>query len=222
MPQFKSGNSPWRRAAIAAAGAGVLAVGIGLPASAHVTATASDTAEGAHTVVTLSVPHGCDGSATTSVAVQIPESITAVTPTRNPLYEITTVSEDLAEPMDDGHGGLYTTRVSQVIFDAETPLPDDLRDTLELEMTLPEGAAGTTLHFPAVQTCEDGENAWIDIPAPGQDPHELDFPAPAVTVTAAAQDSRDSTGSAALGVAALSVATLALGLGIFGLTRRRS
>lgn len=213
------------RGAAAIFAAGLITVGLGQPAAAHVTAAASTTDAGAHAVITLSVPHGCDGSATTSLAVQIPETITDVTPTRSPLYEVTTVSEDLPEPLDDGHGGVFTTRVAHVVFEAVTPLPDDLRDTFELAMALPKDAAGTTLYFPAVQTCESGESAWIEIPADGQDPHDLEFPAPAITVTSAgalgASESATSD-STTLGVVALAVATLALGVGVFGLLRRRS
>ena len=58
------------------------------PAGAHVTITPEATAAGSFTVVTVSVPHGCEGSPTTKVAIQIPEDILAVTPTRNPYYDV--------------------------------------------------------------------------------------------------------------------------------------
>ncbi|MGH3334903.1 MAG: DUF1775 domain-containing protein, partial [Nocardioides sp.] len=41
------------------------------PASAHVTVSPSDATAGAFTVLTVSVPHGCDGSPTTRIEVQI-------------------------------------------------------------------------------------------------------------------------------------------------------
>jgi uncharacterized protein YcnI len=49
---------------------------------------------------------------------------------------------------------------------------------------LPE-AAGETVYFPLVQTCEVGESAWIEIPAEGQDSEELALPAPSITLTEA-------------------------------------
>ncbi len=50
--------------------------------------TPSDAAAGAFTILTMSVPHGCDGSPTTKVEIQIPESVLSVTPTRNPFYDV--------------------------------------------------------------------------------------------------------------------------------------
>ena len=49
-------------------------------ASAHVTGTPSDATAGAYTVLTMSVPHGCEGSPTTKVEIQVPESVLSVTP----------------------------------------------------------------------------------------------------------------------------------------------
>ena len=63
----------------------------------------------------------------------------------------------------------------------------DQRDVFELSLQLPEDAAGSTLYFPAVQTCEEGESAWVQIPADGR-PHELELPAPGLGVRAASSD----------------------------------
>jgi uncharacterized protein YcnI len=68
--------------------AGLLTLALGAPASAHITVTPSDTAAGAYTILTFSVPHGCEGSPTTGITIQIPEEILSVTPTRNALYEV--------------------------------------------------------------------------------------------------------------------------------------
>ena len=70
------------------AAAALVTLGLAAPASAHVTITPEATAAGSFTVVTVSVPHGCEGSPTTKVAIQIPEDILAVTPTRNPYYDV--------------------------------------------------------------------------------------------------------------------------------------
>ncbi len=63
-----------------------------------------------------------------------------------------------------------------------------MRDTFALSLKLPEDAAGKTLVFPVVQVCQEGENAWVQEPAAGQDAHSLDFPAPTVNVVAATDD----------------------------------
>ena len=44
---------------------------------------------------------------------------------------------------------------------------------------------GETLYFPVIQTCEEGEAAWIEIPAEGEDGEELESPAPSITLTEA-------------------------------------
>ena len=146
------------------AAAGLITLGLAGPASAHVTVTPENTAAGSFTVVTMSVPHGCDGSPTTKVAIQIPEDILAVTPTRNPYYDVAKKIEKLPEPVTDAHGNEVTERVASVEYTAKTPLPDGERDAFELSLQLPE-KAGETLAFPAVQTCEKGETAWTEVPA---------------------------------------------------------
>jgi periplasmic copper chaperone A len=166
------------------AAVGVVVVGAAAPAGAHVTITPTTTAAGAYTVLTVSVPHGCDGSATTRVSIQMPDEINAVTPTRNPLWEVEKEMEELDPPVTDAHGNEITERVATVTYTTDTPLPDGYRDSFELSLQLPD-AEGTTLVFPAVQTCEEGESAWIQVPEAGESAEELELPAPTVTVTAA-------------------------------------
>jgi uncharacterized protein YcnI len=162
-----------------------LALGVAGPAAAHVTITPTETGAGAYTVLTVSVPHGCDGSPTTKVAIQIPEGINAVTPTRNPLYDVEKKIVALDEPVTDAHGNEVTERVDQVVYTARTPLPDGERDAFELSLQLPD-AAGETLAFPAIQTCEQGETAWTEVAAEGAE--EPEHPAPTVTITEAAAE----------------------------------
>ena len=168
----------------APAAAGVALLAIAGPASAHATITPTTTAAGAYTVLTVGIGHGCDGSATTKVAIQISEDILSVTPTRNPLWNVTERQEKLAEPVTDSHGNEVTERDAVVIYTARQPLPDGIRDSFELSLQLPE-EEGKTLAFPIVQSCVKGENPWTEVAAQGQDPEELEFPAPTVTITAA-------------------------------------
>jgi uncharacterized protein YcnI len=170
---------------------GAVVLGLATPASAHVTVTASSTAAGAFTVLTLSVPHGCDGSATTELAIQIPEGIDEVTPTRNPLWEVDKQLERLDPPVTDEEGNEITERVATVTYTAKSPLPDGYRDAFELAMQLPD-AEGTTLVFPTIQTCEKGEAAWIEVPEDGQTEDDLELPAPSVTITAAEGEAHGS------------------------------
>jgi uncharacterized protein YcnI len=170
-----------RPAAVTAA-AGLVVLGVAGPASAHVTITPSTTAAGAFAVLTVSVPHGCDGSPTTSIAIQIPEEVNAVTPTRNALYEVEKEMQQLDPPVTDAHGNEITERVATVTYTTDEPLPEGYRDSFELSLQIPD-AEGTTLVFPVVQTCEEGESAWIEVPAEGQSEDDLDLPAPGFTIT---------------------------------------
>jgi uncharacterized protein YcnI len=161
-----------------------IALSLVAPASAHVTATPSTAAAGAYTVVTFSVGHGCEGSPTTKIEIQVPESVLSVAPTRNPFYEVEKTIEQLDEPVADAHGNEVTERVASIVYTADTPLPEGQRDTFELSFQIPD-AEGEMLTFPTVQTCEEGETGWVEVPADGQDADELESPAPGFEVTAA-------------------------------------
>ena len=57
-----------------------------------------------------------------------------------------------------------------------------MRDTFSVQVVLPEDAAGTTLAFPVLQTCEVGSTNWDQVQKEGE--AEPEHPAPSVTVTA--------------------------------------
>jgi len=155
------------------AGGAVLALAaVPLAASAHVTVTPSGTAAGSYTVLTFAFSHGCEGSPTTAIAIDIPESIASVSPTLNPNYTI--------EKVADGD------RTSQVVYTAITPVQDGYRDTIELSLQLPEDAAGETLAFPVLQTCEVSETNWNQVAEEGEE--EPESPAPVIVVTEATGD----------------------------------
>ena len=165
--------------AIAAAGITFL---VAAPASAHVTVTPTETAAGAYTVLTFSVGHGCEGSPTEKITIQVPEGVNTVTPTRQPFYDVKVTTEKLAEPVKDAHGNELTERDATIVYTAKTPLPDGQRDAFEVSLQLPEKEG--TLAFPTVQTCEKGETAWIEKTPEGAT-EEPENPAPAFEVTAA-------------------------------------
>lgn len=162
-----------RLSAAGLAGGAILALAaVPLAASAHVTVTPSSTAAGSYTVLTFSLSHGCEGSPTTSLTFDIPESIASVAPTLNPNWTI--------EKVADGD------RTAQVVYTAITPLADGYRDTVELSLQLPEDAAGETLAFPVLQTCEVGETNWNQLVEEGEE--EPESPAPTIVVTESTGD----------------------------------
>jgi uncharacterized protein YcnI len=167
-----------------AGAAGLIAslAGFASPASAHVTVTPSTTEAGTHAVLQFSVGHGCEDSPTTKITIQIPVQITSVTPTRTALWKVAKQTETVDPPAVDAHGNKIVQRVASVTFTTETPLPDGYREIFEIAVQLPE-AKGTKLVFPTVQTCEQGEAAWIEVPQDGQNVEELELPAPGFVVS---------------------------------------
>ncbi|OUE20804.1 hypothetical protein BFL34_01622 [Clavibacter michiganensis] len=159
--------------ALGAAAAGLaLALSAPLAASAHIELDASATAPATLSVLTFAVGHGCEGSATTALAIRFPADVQAVKPTLAPGWS---VAEQEAA---DGTTVTYT---------ADSPLPDALRATVQVEALLPvDGAAGDVVTFPTLQTCVAGSTDWAETPAAGTEP---DHPAPAITLTDAASAS---------------------------------
>ena len=184
------------RARFVAVPAVVVAIGViaAAPAYAHVSISVTDAHAGAFTVATVSVPHGCDGSSTTKIAVKIPDQILSVTPTRNPFWNVEKVMVELNPPATDAHGNEVTERVDQIVYTAKEPLPEGQRDAFQLSFQMPD-AAGETLLFPTVQDCVKGQTAWVEAPVEGGE--EPEHPAPAITVLAAADEGEEpeSTGT---------------------------
>lgn len=183
-------NSALRRtlSATAVAGGTAALMMAGLAgASAHVGATPDKTAANSYALVTFSIPHGCDTSPTTKVAITLPQELTDAQPTVNPNWTVEKVTETLAEPKKLDDGTSITKRTSQIVYTAKTPLDPHLRDALVLSVKLPD-AAGKTIYFPTLQTCEQGQTDWSEIAKDGQNEHDLKSPAPSVAITAASAE----------------------------------
>jgi uncharacterized protein YcnI len=195
----------------AVAGLSVLAVA---PALAHVSISPGEAAANDYTVQTVSVPHGCDGSATTQVIIRIPDEIVEVTPTRNALWEVKKTMTRLATPLKAEDGDEITEKVDTVTYTARTPLPDGYRDAFELSFQVPD-TPGKTLVFPTIQKCVQGQTDWIETAAPGA--AEPEHPAPSLKVVAAT-DGADPVAATASddGGASKGLAYSGLGVGVLG------
>lgn len=171
------------RGLFAAFAAACLVIASLAPASAHVGVKADTTEAGSTAIVTFGFGHGCGDSPTTALVVQIPEEFNSVTPVFAPGWDIEVEREELDEPISGSHGEEITERTSTVIFTADDSIDDGIYAMVSLRLSLPADAAGEMIHFPVIQECEDGEHAWIEIAQEGEDPHDLESPAPAITVT---------------------------------------
>lgn len=175
------------RAGAVTVAAGLVVASAAAPASAHVSVSPTTTEAGAYAVLDFGIGHGCEGSATTKLEISLPAEIPQADLVRHPLWTGELVTEELDEPTSDAHGNEITERVTRVVYTSTESLPDGVRDSVALSVQLPD-AAGETLAFPVVQTCEQGSNPWTEVAAEGQDPHALDLPAPTLTITEAAGD----------------------------------
>jgi uncharacterized protein YcnI len=176
-----------RRTAFGIGGAALLTLsGIGA-ASAHVTVKADETAAGSYALLTVAFSHGCEGSATTEIAISVPEEITSIAPGMNYGWTVEKIADDSATPATDEEGEAVAP-VTEIVYTAKEPVQDGFYEQFILSVQLPEDAEGETIYFPIIQTCEEGEIAWVQMPEEGQSSDDLDAPAPSITVTAPDED----------------------------------
>lgn len=224
------------RTAAAIAGAGIALAVLAAPASAHVSPDKKEVPAGGFTAVALTVGHGCEDSPTREVVIQVPDGINNVTPAVIPGWDIAVATEALPEPIEGSHGEEITERESEVTFSARpgSELADGFRQSFTLGFQAPD-TPGEHLFFKTIQTCVEGETAWIEeFTGDGEEP---EHPSPAVLVTpaeepadaepvateeiAASSDAEsDGDGSATgLAVAGLVAGLLGLGAGSAALVR---
>ncbi|MCT8159039.1 YcnI family protein [Pseudoruegeria sp. SHC-113] len=171
--------NPIRFALIAAAAAS-LATG----AFAHATLEQQEAASGSYYKAVMRIGHGCDGAATQTVRISIPEGVISVKPMPKAGWSLETVSGPYANTYDS-HGRTITEGVKEIVWTGtlEDAHYDEFVFRAKLDGSL---APDTTLYFATVQECTTGENAWVEIPAEGQSRHDLKSPAPGLLITAPA------------------------------------
>ncbi len=143
-------------AAAAATGAAVL---IAAPAWAHIHTDPSAIQAGKEATVGFIVEHGCDGSPTTKMEIQLPEGATG----------ISGVDAD----------GFTATVDGQIVTFAGGSLPDETEHAFEVTFTAPEDPGEVPVKI--IQTCEEGSTDWIEETVDGEE--EPEHPAPVLTIT---------------------------------------
>jgi periplasmic copper chaperone A len=153
---------------------------------AHVTLETREAEPNGSYKAVLQVGHGCEGSPTTAIRVQIPEGVIAVKPMPKTGWQVETVKDKYERPYDY-FGTELTEGVKQIAWSGGE-LSDDYYDEFVFVGRLTDFAPETALYFPTVQECAAGVHRWIEIPAAGQDPDELDEPAPELTIIEGASE----------------------------------
>jgi len=150
------------------------------PAVAHVYLEGKQTTVGSSYKAVFAVPHGCSGSPTVKIRVQIPEGVISVKPMPKAGWNVDVVEGPYASAYDY-HGNKLTSGVKEVVWSGGK-LPDQNYDEFVVSSFLTDTLKpNTTLYFPVVQECEKGVSRWIEIPAEGAaHSHEDKSPAPGV------------------------------------------
>jgi len=146
-------------------------------ASAHIVFAETEAAPNAYYAGFLRVSHGCGGSPTRSIRVEIPDGVNMARPQPKPGWTITIEHAPLPAPIPS-EGGAITERVSAITWSGE--LPADQFDQFGLLVRVPNRAG--PLYFPVTQTCVEGVQHWTEIPAPGAAWHSVPHPAPVLNL----------------------------------------
>jgi uncharacterized protein YcnI len=150
-----------------------------LPASAHITHEQREAPVGSAYKAVFRVGHGCEGSPTIRVRVQIPDGVISVKPMPKPGWTVDTIKGPYQQSYDY-YGTPVSEGVKEVVWSGGS-LPDDFYDEFVVRGQLTAGLpADTVLYFPTVQECEKGAERWIEIPAAGKTDEDYDHPAPGV------------------------------------------
>lgn len=149
-----------------------LALGV-TGAQAHVTLLEPTVVQGAYYRAAFKVGHGCEGSPTIKLVVDLPEGLVGAKPMPKAGWQVSTEIRPLAKPYVS-HGKQITERVARVTWTGG-PLQDDHYDefVMRLRVMAPPGA----VWIPVEQVCEKGINPWKEIPTADQDAGGLKFPA---------------------------------------------
>ncbi|WP_198381100.1 YcnI family protein [Roseomonas sp. KE2513] len=141
-----------------------LALGAALaaaPALAHVTLDQATLPADSTVRLTIRVPHGCAGAATTGIRLQVPPELRGARPMPLAGWTLTTAMQGGATVAGE-HG---TFAVPREIAWTGGHLPDDQYQEFVLLIRTPAEPVAT-LHFPVVQDCEGGKvSRWIERPS---------------------------------------------------------
>ena len=156
--------------------AAVLSLAAPSLALAHATLETQQAKVGSTYKAVLRVPHGCQGAPTLKVRVKIPEGFYAVKPMPKAGWTLETVVGKYAKSYDN-HGTSLFEGVTELVWTGK--LDDAHYDEFVFRGTFAKDLEpNKTFYFPTVQECEKAAERWIEIPAAGQDAHDLKYPAP--------------------------------------------
>ena len=144
---------------------------------AHIVLAEPKGVAGSYHKATLRVGHGCNGAATTALAVQVPAGFQGAKPQPKAGWTITTRKAQLAKPYSS-HGKTVAEDVVELRWSAaskEAALPDEQFDDFAFMGRLPDQPGPVWVKV--LQICDSGQNDWSEIPAQGTSTKGLKLPA---------------------------------------------
>jgi hypothetical protein len=149
-------------------------------AFAHITLATGETRPDTYYKAVFQVPHGCDGAATQSIRIQIPEGIIGVKPMPKAGWTLDVTRGAYAKSYQS-HGRAVTEGPKEVTWSGGS-LSDDNYDEFVFTSFVTDFSAGQVVTFPTVQKCAKGEVRWNQIASAGENPHSLKSPAPVLRI----------------------------------------
>ncbi len=176
---------------------------------AHATLEKTEAESGSYYKGVVGISHGCDGSATTKVTIEIPDGVRGVKPVPKAGWQLDIVKEQLAKPYES-HGKTVVEDVRKITWYGNS-LAHAHYDEFVFRGQIAVGNS-SKLYFPVRQECVVGELNWDQTPQSmaadhaghqGHDGHaghdktkadnehaghaghgdmKMDYPAPVVTV----------------------------------------
>ncbi len=161
-------------------------------AAAHATLEEANAKAGSMYKAVMRVPHGCDGQATHTLSIQLPNGFIAAKPMPKAGWDLK-VKQGPYDQTYDYFGTAMSEGPVEVVWSGGQ-LEDFHYDEFVVRGRIVDMPDGTALAFPTTQICADGEVSWSELAAPGQDPHDLDRPAPILMVSSSAHEGHGGHG----------------------------
>lgn len=133
-------------------------------AQAHVVFVDREAAAGTYFRAALAVSHGCEGSPTRTLSVQIPDGVIGVKPMPKPGWKLTLKQGAYARPYTL-HGKTVEAGVKEIRWTGE--LADAHYDEFVFRVYLADALPAGELAFAVVQDCAKGSARWVELPAAG-------------------------------------------------------
>lgn len=146
--------SIFSRAALVA----VPAFALASPAMAHMSFEVANSAPGATFKGVLMLPHGCDGAATDSVRVVMPEGFYNAKPMPKPGWTLETANTPYDTPFDN-HGTQMTEGVGEIVWTGG-PVEDGWYDEFVFQGSFGRELEPGDAVFTVIQGCGDAELEW--------------------------------------------------------------